>query len=229
MKASILILLTSMFALSAQAETVMYQYTDDNGQKVISSTLPAEAANRGYSIISSRGNVIEKVAPKLTEQQIIELNKTKALEQEQKEQAALAKEKQILQDKKDKMLLKMFTNIDDIERSRNDKVETIEVQQAITRDNILRLEEQLKRTQETIQAHQAQNSPIPAQLQETVEETLKQLEENKQFVISKENEKKDIDQRYETMIERFSTLKGLNVEKKPVKTDKPDQPDLLQQ
>lgn len=207
MKAFVLILFTSACVFCAHAESVMYQYTDEKGQTIISNTLPAEAANRGYSVISSRGNVIEKVPPKLTDEQIIELNKAKDLEAKEQAKQAFAEQQKKLQNKKDMMLLKIFTNVEDIKRSRNDKIETIEIQQAITRDNIARLESQLKRTEAAIQAHQQQNSPVPEQLQNTVEESKKQLKENREFLISKKIEKEDIQKRYQTMITRFQELK----------------------
>lgn len=48
----------------------MYRYTDENGQIVISSTIPQEASRRGYDILSKNGRVIETIDPEPTEEEI---------------------------------------------------------------------------------------------------------------------------------------------------------------
>lgn len=55
---------------SAQVAANMYRYTDENGQIVISSTIPQEATKRGYDILSNNGRVIETIPPAPTEEEI---------------------------------------------------------------------------------------------------------------------------------------------------------------
>ena len=84
---------------SAQAAANMYRYTDENGQIVISSTIPQEATKRGYDILSNNGRVIETIPPAPTEEEIA------AREAEKQRQKELAEQRE-----QDRALLKRFSH-----------------------------------------------------------------------------------------------------------------------
>lgn len=187
----------------------LYRYTDKNGELVMSSTLPGEAADRGYEVLSPRGNVIEVVKPRMTQGEISQMEADKALQEQKKQKEALAAQAREKQARKDALLLKMFSSEQDISRSRDDKVHSIETQMAITIENLVRLEEQLKTAFETKKALQLQNSVIPKMLIDTITDTKTQIEDNVDFLKRKELEKEQIKSQYQEMLDRFRKVKGI--------------------
>ena len=100
---------------SAQAAANMYRYTDENGQIVISSTIPQEATKRGYDILSNNGRVIETIPPAPTEEEIA------AREAEKQRQKELAEQRE-----QDRALLKRFSHPDQAVKAMHRKIRELE-------------------------------------------------------------------------------------------------------
>ncbi len=205
-KLNILVLLLISTATVA-AQPNLYKYTDQNGAQIISATLPSDAADRGYAIVSPRGNIIEVVKPRLTENEIEALEKEKIQQALDQKAQLLAEQEKQEQIRKDRLLLKMFTSAKDIERSRDDKVQNIDTQLGITKDNLARLEAQLNNAYQAKEAHEKQNQEIPKMLQDTITDTQKQIEDNADFLKRKSQEQEQIRTQYQQLIERFNRLK----------------------
>ncbi len=69
-----------------------YRYKDKDGQVVISNSLPAEVANSGYEIVSPMGNVVEKVLPRKSQDEIAADAKALEHQREAERQAEIAKQ-----------------------------------------------------------------------------------------------------------------------------------------
>lgn len=110
---------------SAQAAANMYRYTDENGQIVISSTIPQEATKRGYDILSNNGRVIETIPPAPTEEEIA------AREAEKQRQKELAEQRE-----QDRALLKRFSHPDQAVKAMHRKVRELEGLIQLKRGNI---------------------------------------------------------------------------------------------
>ncbi|HET9843451.1 MAG TPA: hypothetical protein VFP93_02185 [Gammaproteobacteria bacterium] len=195
-----------IFAAEQSSEN-LYKYQDENGIEIISTSLPGEAANRGYTVISPRGNVIEVVPPKPSDEEVAKSLKEEQKKVEFEKQKEEELHKKELEAKKDIMLLKMFGNVQDIERSRDEKLSSIKVQEDITKDNLERIKLQLQKAQEISKIHQDRNQPVPPQIEETIKDSQFQIEENTKFLIRKTTEKKQIHDQYEKLIERFNEIK----------------------
>lgn len=100
---------------STQVAANMYRYTDENGQIVISSTIPQEATKRGYDILSNNGRVIETIPPAPTEEEIA------AREAEKQRQKELAEQLE-----KDRALLKRFSHPDQAVKAMHRKIRELE-------------------------------------------------------------------------------------------------------
>ena len=149
----------------------MYRYTDENGQIVISSTIPQEASRRGYDILSKNGRVIETIDPEPTEEEIA------AREAEEKRQAEAMhrkiRELQGLNQLKRGNISVIVSQLDseqsraaDLERSGRDIPEA-------TLEKIRRLEAQIRDIEREINS---QNANIKA-LRERFEADIERLEE----------------------------------------------------
>jgi len=109
------LLLTAGLALAPAVMAEMYRFKDDQGQTVLSNTLPREARSKGYEILNNSGRVIEKVPPPPTEEEIAERKRQKELERKRREQKKR-------QEKVDKRLLRQYSSPDDATRALHRKL-----------------------------------------------------------------------------------------------------------
>ena len=121
---------------SATVQAGMYRYTDDNGQLVISNTIPQEATKRGYQIISDSGRVIETIAPAPTAEELAAREAAKERKQQQEAQL-----------EQDRLLLKRFSHPDQAVRAMHRKVQELEGLISLKRGNISVLTSQLDNEQ----------------------------------------------------------------------------------
>ncbi len=111
-----------------------------------------------------------------------------------------------LQAKKDDILLKSFTNEEDITRSRDDKIASIAVLEEITNENISRLKKQLEHANLSKTTYEKEGQKIPADLQKTIDESSRQIQDNMAFLERKKVEKDKINTDYEALLKRFQQL-----------------------
>lgn len=188
-------------------EMTLYRYKDKDGHPVITSTLPSDVAEQGgYDIISSRGNVLETVPPAKTKEEIAKDAQNIEKEKEAQKQAEVASKQAAIQAKKDEILLKSFTNEQDIIRSRDEKIASIEVLEEISKENITRLQKQLDDAKNAVQKHQNTGQQIPESLQKTIEESQRQINDNLAFLTRKKAEKDEIHTKYQELISRFREI-----------------------
>jgi hypothetical protein len=198
------LLLSSMQVIAA--DQTFFRYKDKDGNQVMSNTLPSEVAKDGYEVITSRGNVIERVAPQKTSEELakdkafIEQQQATRLEEENK------KRQDLIRSKKDEILLKTFSNEIDIIRSRDEKIASINVLEEIMRENVARLKKQLEVANIQATGYTTAKKPIPASLQKTISESKRQIEENMNFLERKKIEKEEINKKYQGLITRFNEL-----------------------
>lgn len=195
-----------MLTIISYAEPTFYRYKDKNGKIVITSALPEEANSIGYEIISPRGNVIETIPPPKSAAEIAAEEKAQEVQKQAETKAQEAKKIQELQAHKDEILLKAFSNEEDIIRSRDDKIASIAVLEGIAHENIVRLQKQLNEVKSAADTYQRQNQPIPENLQNAIKDTRRQINENQAFLDSKKVEKQQITANYQKLLERFQQI-----------------------
>ncbi|MBN9286500.1 MAG: hypothetical protein BGO43_06540 [Gammaproteobacteria bacterium 39-13] len=188
-------------------EITLYRYKDKDGHPVITSTLPSDVADKGgYDIISPRGNVLETVPPAKTPEEIAKDAQNLEKAKEADKQAEVARKQAAIQAKKDEILLKSFTSEQDIIRSRDEKIASIEVLEGITKENITRLQKQLDDAKVLAQKHQSSGQQIPESLQKMIEESQRQISDNVNFLNRKKAEKDEIHAKYQELVNRFHEL-----------------------
>jgi len=198
---------TTLCSLGWAKDMTLYRYKDKDGHPVITSTLPSDIAEKGgYDIISPRGNVLETVPPAKTPEEIAKEAKNLEKAKEADKQAEVARKQAAIQAKKDEILLKSFTSEQDIIRSRDEKIASIEVLEGITKENITRLQKQLDDAKVLAQKHQSSGQQIPESLQKMIEESQRQISDNVNFLNRKKAEKDEINAKYQELINRFHEL-----------------------
>lgn len=199
-------LISIFFITPSFANQNLYKYKNSNGEYTIGNSLPPEAAKFGYYVISPRGNVIEEIPPEKTKAEILQEKQKLAAEK----QAALKAHQEALlrkkQEEQDNILLKTFGSTDDIKRSRDQKIHAIEVVEQITVDNIASIKKQLQTLKKTAANYERRGQPIPKKLSATINDSIKQIEDNENFLEQKSQEKENLIQTHQKLIDRFNQL-----------------------
>jgi predicted RNase H-like nuclease (RuvC/YqgF family) len=143
-----------------------YRYTDENGQMVISNTVPQDAVKRGYQILNQQGRVIREVAPALTEEEIAAREARKQEEKRREEQR-----------KQDAMLLKRFSGPDSAVKAMHRKIEELESLIQLKQGNISVLESQLQNEQSRAADMERQGREVPQSLLQKISRLEEQIGE----------------------------------------------------
>jgi len=188
-----------MLTTQILAASKTYRYTDKEGKIVMSSTIPPEYSQKGYEILNSSGIVIEIVAPRKTEAQLLEDLRNKAkLEKEER----IRKEQQQL----DNILINSYTDISDIERARDNQIVARDRDIMLLKQNIRRLTRLLEDTQTRAARDERLGREISKAILDEVVRFKKRIASEGEEVIKIEENKENIIERYGSSIIRFSEL-----------------------
>lgn len=175
----------------------MYRYTDENGQVVISNTIPQDASRRGYDILNTNGRVIETVDPAPTAEEIAEREAAKHRE----EQAARQREL-------DEKLLERFSHPDEAIRAMYRKIRELRGLSQLKRGNISVIENQL----DTEQGRAAERERAGREIPEATLNKIRRLESNireiEREINSQQEEIDEVKRQFLEDIERLEAITG---------------------
>ncbi|MCM0614330.1 DUF4124 domain-containing protein [Marinobacter sediminum] len=183
--------------LVTTAEAGMYRYTDENGQVVISNTIPQEATKRGYDILGSSGRVIETIPPAPTEEEIAE---REAEEQRQKELE--------IQREKDRQLLKRFSHPDQAVRAMHRKVRELEGLIQLKRGNISVISNQLDNEQSRAADMERAGQKIPEARLDKIRRLESQIQDIEAEISAQKKEMEELRGDFERDIQRLEEITG---------------------
>jgi hypothetical protein len=122
-----LALLLSLAGLAAPAAAQnIYRYEDASGRTVFNATIPPEYVSKGYTILNSRGQVVQVVPPAPTAEEIA----ARRAEEE-------ARRKQM---EADALLLRLYRSPEEIERKRDERLMQLDTQIAGLNVTLAKLE-----------------------------------------------------------------------------------------
>ncbi|SNC77014.1 protein of unknown function [Marinobacter sp. es.048] len=182
---------------SAQAAANMYRYTDENGQIVISSTIPQEATKRGYDILNDNGRVIDTIPPAPTEEEIA------AREAEKQRQKELAEQRE-----KDRALLKRFSHPDQAVKAMHRKIRELEGLIQLKRGNISVISSQLDNEQSRAANMERAGREIPEATLEKIRRLESQIRDIEREITSQTQEIEELRKAFEADVERLEEVTG---------------------
>jgi len=173
------------------AQAKLYRYINDRGVVVIDYSIPSQYVPYGYEVLNNRGQVVEKIEPTPT---------GKELEAKQQQQ-------DIFDDYK--KLKRRYSNIDDIERAKQRKLENLETNIAILNGNISGLNSNM----ETLIAQAAKQERLGRTVSKTLLEKMetlkKELSVANNLLRIRQEESTTIVNRYEDEKVRFEAGESL--------------------
>jgi predicted RNase H-like nuclease (RuvC/YqgF family) len=185
------------FVAATAAEAGMYRYTDQNGQVVISNTIPQEATKRGYDILSSNGRVIDTIPPAPTKEEIA------AREAEKQHQKALKN-----QQEEDRRLLKRYSHPDQAVRAMHRKIRELEGLIQLKRGNISVISSQLDNEQSRAADMERAGRDIPQATLDKIRRLESQIRDIEREIRSQINELESLREDFEQDIERLEKITG---------------------
>ncbi|MBI3188606.1 MAG: DUF4124 domain-containing protein [Gammaproteobacteria bacterium] len=195
-----LLILSSM---AATTQAAMNKWVDDKGQVHYGDEVPPQYLNQKRAVLNEQGVVVKTYKS----QEQLEKEKKEQAAEESVKKARLIESK--AQDLRDRVLLETFTSDRDIEIARVDRVSAIDSQIQLAESNIKEGERKMTEVNARISEIEKSGRTVPDNLFKQRDSVSRQLESNYKYVETKQDERKDLNKRFDDDQKRFRELKGL--------------------
>ena len=184
---------------ATQAATIKC-WTNKEGVKECGTTVPPEFSQQGHEELNKSGRVVKEQERAKSQEELdaekgtvaAELEKKKAIEERAK---------------KDKILLDVYTKVEDIEKVRDDNVKNIKGRITLAKSRVDKIQADLdKRIQAAAEAERGGKTPNAALLKD-IEDLKQRVKDNQNFIAEQEKEVEATRAAYKADIERFKELK----------------------
>lgn len=207
-KLTILLLLLS--GALAAASGKFYRYVEADGTVVIKSTITPERAALGYEVLDARGRLLDRIAPALTGDELVDYLRQKEL-QVQEQQLAKQREEY------DISLLQRYSFVADIKAEKKRQLAQLNTRSAILRGNLSSFRSELEQTYEQVANFDRQNKPVPDNLKTRVGNLEEKISATEEMLVLQGKEVESLEREYQKAIERFTQLDELRGRRSGVK------------
>ncbi len=196
------------------------KWVDENGVTHYGTSIPPQYKDRPHTELDDRGIRRNQVDRARTPE---EIERDKAIESLLAEQRRLLEEQQA----RDRILLNLYRNEDDLLMARDGKIAQINSQIALTRKEIERLKDRLSTYQ--AQAAEAERSgrKISQQQQANLDRTQRAIEQSYALIVTREDEKKVTIEKYAFDLQRFRKLRTGSARAENTDVAESEIPDLV--
>lgn len=180
-----------------------YRCVDASGRTQMSDSLPPECIGLDVEVLNERGRVLR----------VIEGEATRKARLQRETQDAAAREAAKEQAQLDRVLLDTYQSVEEIERLRDQRLELLDSQITVTRQNIETLRDRQSRLATQIErfrpySDEANAPPLPDHLGEEIVNTVESLRIYREQIATKEAEQKELRERFDRDAARFRELKA---------------------
>lgn len=189
-------------------EPQLYRWVDDDGNVFYSDRVPPEYSKLGHYVLNSQGVEVGIVEGEKTAEEIAELARLAAIEEEQRK----VREASLL---RDRVLLSTYLTVTEIEELRDRRVELRADQIRVTEIYLGNLRQKLMKLQRDAQHYAPYNPnksapPIDEKLARELADTLDSILRYDQNLNTSRSEQLQLVVKFESDIDRFRELKRLN-------------------
>lgn len=188
------------FSMSAQARIVCW--TNKDGVRECGDKVPPEYAQTDRQELSKQGLVVDEKERAKTEEELAEERRQAEL---QAEQDKIAQEEA----RRDKILLDTFSNIDDIEMTRDGKIAAIQTSISLAETRNQKLQAELGKLVEQAANEERAGRTITEDLEKDIESLRRQTKTNDDFIAEKRKEQDEVTKASARDVERFKELKAM--------------------
>lgn len=197
-----LITTLTLVSLSMPAQARIVCWTNKDGVKECGDKVPPEYAQTDRQELSKQGLVVDEKERAKTDEELAEEKRQAEL---QAEQDRIAQEEA----RRDKILLDTFSNIDDIEMTRDGKIAAIQTSISLAEARNQKLQAELEKLVEQAANQERAGKPIPEDLEKDIESLRRQIKTNDDFIADKRKEQDLVREASAKDVERFKELKSI--------------------
>jgi hypothetical protein len=172
--------------------SVFYRYTDEQGVKVLSQSIPPEHVPNGYEVISRSGRVLKVVAPAPSGEDAARVAEERRLKEEQ--------------DRWDAELRRRYSTVADIEAAKTRNLAELQGNISILQGNLSSVYTQIEQQQ----AQAANLERSGREVTDTILKNLSDLAQEEQYIKAqirqREEELQAVSDRFDRNIERFQQI-----------------------
>lgn len=201
---AVLVACLSASAIAGNKKTPkLYKWTDEKGVVHYGSSIPPQYAKQKSEIINSQGEVIKTIDAQKTPEEVAKEQKEKAAAEEKAKEEA----KQVADQRAhDQVLLDTYVSVSDMERDRDSRISAIDYQINITNASISSLQSSLASYQKQADGYNKSNKPVPADLQQKLDDTQDELRTDQKLLLDQQQKKQAVRDQFTTDINRFKQL-----------------------
>lgn len=181
-----ILLLLSVFAAPVSGK--LYKWVDKDGNVHYSDTVPPEHARQGREVKSKTGATVDEIEPPPTQEEV---------ERRRREQA---------KQERDRILLMSYSSVEQIERTRDQRLETLQARINITESRMEKLREELERERQRAAAAERSGRGNPEQIHQHIEQIEDRITRNQDVIADTRAEMADIREKFAEEIERYREL-----------------------
>ncbi|HEY5622657.1 MAG TPA: DUF4124 domain-containing protein [Gammaproteobacteria bacterium] len=184
----------------------MYRWVDENGQVHYSDHVPPSYASQDRELLNTQGVSLQQIDGAASEEELAELER-----QEQEEEAARRAE--IEKSNRDRVLLSTYLSVEEIVRLRDQRIELLDAQIAVTEQYLTSLNQRLTE----IRQHANRFKPyspdpdapqMPRNLELDLEQTADSIELYRATLARSREQRQALTDAFARDIERFQELTG---------------------
>ncbi len=193
-----LTLISSLLPLPASAAKQLYRFNVD-GRVIVIDNVPADLAPLGYEVLNSQGLVLKVVPRELTDAEIAERDRRVA-EQKAREQR-IAKQREA-----DNALLRLYATPEDADRALKRKTDDVQAHIELQQRRKADMQEKLQRAQQQAANVERQGREVGPELRADIALITNGLEDAKQKIAQRQEEKARLQQEFATLRRRIEIL-----------------------
>ena len=187
---------------TAQAETRLYRWVDENGIVHYTDQIPPGQVGRGHTELNRQGIPVETVPPAKTPEEV---------QWEQELERLRTQRERLIEEQKaaDRLLLRTFPSIDDLTMARNGKLASIDLAIQVARGNAYRQKEWLESLRSEAANFERTGKPVPSHILEGIAKAESNIRDAYTAILAREQEKDETRMEFDRDLKRFRQLKRI--------------------
>ena len=174
-------------------------WTDEHGARACGDRLPPQYAQQERQVLDHAGRVVQVKPRRKTEAEL-------AAERARAEQLAAEKQRQAEQSAYDQYLLTTFNSVIELERARDSRLGTLDRRLQLAEESLGDTEKGIAELQQQIAEIKAEDRKVPVKVSQNLKNFEETLEANRQAVNKLHGERQSTVERYARDIARYQQL-----------------------
>ncbi len=196
----------AVLSLAMPVGAELYKWVDDNGNVHYSDSVPAHVAKDGQKReVKSDSGMTKQVIDPPSEAEL-ERRRQKRLEAKRELERKRREEEE--QAERDRRLKRMYTSVDEIKATRDQRLKAIDGQIETRRRRVEGTKERLAKQRKEAARLERSNQGNPDDVYDVIDRLERSIEGHQAFIRQKEQQKQQLRKRYQRDIARFRTLEA---------------------